>query len=175
MAGAQSNRTHCPRGHEYDAANTRIDHRGSRVCRACRRARYAESRAPRPTLAEIIWTRFDRSDGCWVWNGAPMNTGYGQYRNRLAHRLVYELLVGPIPESLTLDHLCRNRICVNPAHLEPVTFKENVLRGESLPARNARKTHCPQGHPYDEENTYVSPRGWRQCRTCIRERMRRMR
>lgn len=111
----------------------------------------------------------DSQDECWPWTGAMQGQGYGQYGKpmRLAHRISYEFFVGPIPEGLTLDHLCRNRQCVNPSHLEPVTRGENVLRGESLPARNARKTHCPKGHPYDDINTYVSPNtGWRQCKAC---------
>jgi hypothetical protein len=80
--------------------------------------------------------------------------------------LVYELLVGPVGADLTLDHLCRNRACVNPDHLEPVTIAVNVLRGESPPARNARKTHCPQGHEYTPDNTYYNQKGWRACATC---------
>jgi hypothetical protein len=92
------------------------------------------------------------------------------------HRVAYELLVGPIPEGLELDHLCRNTRCVNPEHLEPVTGRENLMRAvSSWAAKNAAKTHCPQGHPYDEENTKVKRDGGRACRACGREFMRRKR
>lgn len=106
-------------------------------------------------------------DGCWLWQGWINPGGYGRALfNRYsgqAHRLSYEIHVGPIPEGLTLDHLCRVRHCVNPAHLEPVTHRENVRRG-----RNAatKRTHCPHGHPYDEANTYINPRGDWECRAC---------
>jgi len=83
-----------------------------------------------------------------------------------AHRFGYELLVGPIPTGLTLDHLCRVRTCVNPAHLEPVSIGENVLRGDTRPAANLKKTHCPRGHAYDAANTYIARGGERHCRTC---------
>lgn len=129
-------------------------------------------------MREILLSRVS-IEGCWVWNGALDANGYGRLGGRkwstnLAHRLSYIEFVGPIPEGMTIDHLCRNRRCINPAHLEPVTIAENVMRGESLPAINARKTHCPQGHPYDDENTYRNPStGHRLCRACNRERHRR--
>ena len=107
---------------------------------------------------------------CIVWTGTTNNRGYGMIgvadKDVLAHRLAYELARGPIPEGLTLDHLCRNRICVNPAHLEPVTMRENIRRG----IKGVLTTHCPQGHAYDAENTYITESGWRVCRTCKRER-----
>ncbi|MDP9224875.1 MAG: HNH endonuclease [Actinomycetota bacterium] len=87
----------------------------------------------------------------------------------LAHRVAYELLVGPIPEGLTLDHLCRNTSCVNPQHLEPVTVRENVLRGMGWGAKNKRKTHCHRGHPFDAKNTLRIPGGTRKCRTCANQ------
>lgn len=93
-------------------------------------------------------------------------------KQRLVHRLAYAWLVGQIPAGLTLDHLCRNTVCVNPLHLEPVTHRVNVLRGQSGVAANARKTGCPQGHPFDEINTYHY-RGQRHCRTCRAEANRR--
>jgi len=141
------------------------------------RYRAKHPQRPKPTLIESLWQRFDRApDGCWVWNGSMMNEGYGVYGKRrrgesnLAHRIMYEVMVGPIPAGMTIDHLCRNRRCVNPAHLEPVSIAENVMRGESPPARNARKEACPLGHPYNAENTYMGPTGHRQCRTCNRLR-----
>jgi hypothetical protein len=93
------------------------------------------------------------------------SNGYGKSRNTSAHRVIYELLVGPIPAGLTIDHLCRNRACVNPAHMEPVTLRENILRSpSSATAVNARRTQCPRGHEYDR----ISARGYRSCSTCVR-------
>ena len=90
----------------------------------------------------------------------------------MAHRFSYELHVGPIPTGLTLDHLCRNTLCVNPAHLEPVTMRENILRGYSPSANGARATHCPHGHPYNERNTGITKtNGARFCRTCHNQRV----
>jgi hypothetical protein len=109
--------------------------------------------------------------GCWLWTGAA-NNGYGRIyvegRLLYAHRVVYEATVGPIAEGYTLDHLCRITLCVNPAHLEPVTIGENVRRG----IKGVLTTACPQGHPYDDINTRVRANGHRVCRTCHRERER---
>lgn len=113
----------------------------------------------------------DEVSGCWNWTASRNANGYGRLhfgasgKMQLAHRLAYELLVGPIPDGLVLDHLCRNRSCINPDHLEPVTDRVNILRGEGWAARAARQTHCPSGHPYDEVNTYQW-RGIRYCRAC---------
>ena len=88
----------------------------------------------------------------------------------VSHRYAYELVIGPIPKGLTLDHLCRVRGCVNPGHLEPVTQRENTLRGTSPVAANPGKTHCPSGHPYKKPHLYINKRGGRQCLTCITRR-----
>lgn len=121
--------------------------------------------------AERFFGRVDVGD-CWEWTGSRSN-GYGYFapppgdRAVGAHRWAYEHLIGAVPDGCQLDHLCRNRACVNPDHLEPVIQRTNILRGASPAARNAAKTHCPQGHPYDETNTYRSPgRSARYCRTC---------
>lgn len=116
---------------------------------------------------------FEPMTGCWLWTGALQPTGYGSMhlkgRSGRAHRAAYEALVGPIPTNLTLDHLCRTRCCVNPDHLEPVTQRENVLRGAGPWATNKRKTHCKRGHAFDEANTHVDGNGYRKCRACANE------
>jgi hypothetical protein len=126
-----------------------------------------------------FWSKVKRgtSTQCWAWQGGK-NRGYGSFfagsgcepRVVPAHRWSYEQAVGPIPTGLTLDHLCRNRACVNPAHLQPVSNRDNVLRGIGLSAQNARKTKCPKGHPLSGKNLYVDPSGRRQCRACRLER-----
>lgn len=122
-------------------------------------------------LPARLASRIARSGECWVWQGRPNNEGYGQVswhgRRTHPHRLVYELLAGPVAQGLVLDHLCRVRLCVNPAHLEQVTSRENVLRGVGPSAQNAVKTHCPSGHAYTPDNTRVR-RGRRHCAACHR-------
>jgi hypothetical protein len=126
-------------------------------------------------------------NGCWLWRRALTN-GYGQMswhedgipRRGLTHRLMYLATYGAIPDGLHLDHQCHDpqlckperaadcphRRCCNPAHLKPMTIRENVMRGGGFAPENDSKTECPQGHPYDDANTYVAPSGWRQCRIC---------
>lgn len=119
--------------------------------------------------------------GCWEWAMGRWRGGYGQIRregkNWQAHRWVYHSLIGPLTEGLVLDHLCRVTHCVNPDHLEEVTHAENILRGDGVAATNAQKTHCLRGHEYNEENTRTSGarKNHRQCRTCGRDRMRKIR
>lgn len=125
-------------------------------------------RVPLPT-APRFWERVEKTETCWLWTGAT-NGGYGQLKvNRtiaLAHRISYELHVGPIPAGLVIDHLCRVTSCVNPAHLEPVPQRINVLRGISPAAMQARQTHCKDGHEFTPENTIRDSRNKRRCRTC---------
>ena len=126
-------------------------------------------------LASRIGAKIALQEGsdCWMWKGAPRGDGYGAMRVRGQewgiHRLVYTVMVGPIPDGLTIDHLCRRPLCVNPKHLEPVTKRENTLRGFGITAQEARRTQCPQGHPYDAKNTRTH-RGKRYCRICQRVR-----
>lgn len=135
------------------------------------------------TLEDRFWSKvsFGGWDGCWLWTGAPDKDGYGRYtrQRHRPHRFAYELLVGPVPEGLVLDHVaawgCGNPACVNPLHLEPVTTRENILRGTGPTAVNAVATECVNGHPFTEENTGLRPNGWRWCRECSRLRCERWR
>lgn len=135
-----------------------------------------------PTPSEKLFKRvtFEKS-GCWLWHGNMVWNGYGYLqigaktqgnrRGIYAHRLAYELFVGPIPVGKELDHLCRIRNCVNPAHLEAVTHLENVRRGDARKSAakvHGTKTHCKHGHPFDEKNTHWRLTGGRTCRTCAR-------
>lgn len=119
-----------------------------------------------------FWTRVQITPCCWNWTGKKSGrddggSRYGQFyvdgRHRYVHQWAYEQYVGAVPVGLELDHLCRNRACVNTDHLEPVTRRENILRGTAMSARHARKTACPRGHPYDARN-----KTQRICRTCRR-------
>lgn len=178
-------KTHCPRGHEYTPENTYVQPKGSRACRAClkisRRARAQRLRRamglPDPVRLPPWQERYevDPDSGCWLWTGFVDKTGYGTRSpgagvpgSRLAHRQFYELLVGPIPPGLVIDHLCRVRHCVNPEHLEPVTQRENLLRGIGLSATKTGIVACPNGHPYENDSYYVDRGGSRRCRECAR-------
>jgi hypothetical protein len=126
---------------------------------------------PQFDLARVM-TRVEKSDSCWNWKGNITHYGYGTYGNRnfMAHRVVYQLLTGNLRQEDTLDHLCKNKGCVNPRHLEPVSLRVNVLRSDNPNAVNARKTECHKGHPFTDDNTYIHPkRGHRQCRTCRKD------
>ena len=138
----------------------------------------AQKRRP---LRERFEGRFsvNGQTGCWDWTASKRPNGYGQIgeggrycKVLYAHRVAYELYKGPIPAGLDIDHLCRNRGCVNPDHLEAVTRKVNLLRGNTIPAAKARQTHCLKGHAFDEINTRINNRGTRECKQCSRERQR---
>jgi hypothetical protein len=117
------------------------------------------------------------NSGCLLWLGAINQFGYGRAglngRRMVAHRAAFILACGPVPDELELDHLCRVRSCINPAHLEPVTKLVNVRRGIAGTAHTKRqraKTHCPAGHPYSGDNLFTRARGHRECRICMRDR-----
>ena len=152
----------------------------------------------RVPVEERFWGYVEKTPTCWRWTGWLNPDGYGSIQESptngvrgkaiRVHRFAYELLVGPIPDGLDLDHTCHtedltclggstcpHRQCVNPDHLEPVTGKENNLRGRTFGAANLAKEACTAGHPFDEANTYTTPDGRRQCRLCNRERTRRYR
>lgn len=161
----------CAAGHEYVG-----------WCRPCNaaaarryRARHYVAKPPRVWVIRPALERFvekvDATGDCWEWTGTR-SLGYGRFmvsndrHMTWAHRAAWELLVGPIPDGLQLDHLCRNRGCVNPDHLEPVTSRLNTLRSPIGAGAKARVTHCPAGHEYTAENTRRSKRNQRTCRAC---------
>jgi HNH endonuclease len=142
------------------------------------------------SVPERFWSKVDTRgpDECWPWRPPVRPDGYGSFhrdgRGVPAHRVAYELEVGPVPDGLDVDHECHNRdescpggpcahrACCNPAHLKPATRRANLLGGRTVVAAHARATHCPAGHPYDDANTYVAPSGHRFCRACKHERRR---
>jgi hypothetical protein len=132
-----------------------------------------------PRVPQRFWDKTQpQEDGCWLWSGNVTGNGYGQIeaggRKCAAHRFSYTLLVGDIGPSLTIDHLCRQPLCVNPSHLEQVTRWENVRRGNTVTGANHRKTHCFRGHALTRDNTYDFARitGSRKCKECRRAYLR---
>lgn len=137
---------------------------------------------PRTPPHQRFWPKVDTSAGlfgCWPWLANVTHDGYGLFalgrdsegrgHNIRPHRFAYQQVRGPIPDGLELDHLCKNTLCCNPAHLEPVTGAENKRRGDSFSGVNARKTHCLRGHPLAGANVRINPRGSRVCVACARE------
>lgn len=171
---------YCHRGHPFD----KVDAKGYRRCSECQRMAAARRRGglpPNPVslidrlMAKVVID----TNGCWIYGGAISSGGYGSIaanpdvrgtkaRMLKTHRVTYEHHVGPIADGLEPDHLCRVRACCNPQHLEPVTRRENVIRGVSPVAKNALATECLRGHAFSEENTYVMPTGGRVCKECRR-------
>lgn len=157
------------------AEPTRQNHSAKDTC-ACGRPKMARSKwcwSCQTAWPDRFWRRVEKTEECWNWTGQLVQ-GYGiiefNGKSRKAHRVSWEMENGPIPDDLTIDHLCRNKRCVrpHPRHLEIATVAVNVMRGFGPFAINARKTHCKHGHAFDEANTYRDPRGNRGCRTCRR-------
>lgn len=170
MGSYQARQTHCKHGHPFDLANTRY-HRGERICIACQRNRkqprgrgigYGVRRryqglSPAERLLERFVRQINWDDtDCWPFKGVVIKGGYRQFkdadgRNVLAHRWAFQYFKGPIPAGLTVDHVCCREECSNPDHLDAVTMRVNIRRGNGFGGINARKTKCPRGHVYDRE------------------------
>jgi len=129
-----------------------------------------------PKDLQRFWLKVEKTNTCWEWKGGLQGPRYGSFwfngKQIRAHRFAYELFKGEIPNGLQIDHLCRNRACVNPEHLEIVSCKENVLRGIGVCAKNSKKTHCPRGHELKEDNLdkHHLRIGQRTCKTCLNEK-----
>lgn len=184
-----ANQTHCKWGHEFTPETTyRQSGRNRRSCRTCS----GKSPLVALTTLERFWSKVDRNGPtpghcpnlgpCWMWTGRPHVSGYAylnvQGKAKRSNRLAYELLIGPIPDGLVVDHLCHNgdatcpngyqcrhRLCVNPSHLEAVPNRTNVLRGNNNAARNAARTHCIRGHELSPD-PWGQPGRKRKCDTC---------
>lgn len=124
----------------------------------------------RKSTPDDFWRRVNKSEGCWIWSGAHFWAGYARVkyhgRDGVAHRVAWILTHGPVPDGLELDHLCRNRGCVNPSHLEPVTHRENEFRGMTIIRENMLKTHCKRGHPLSGDNLFIRRVGARHYYAC---------
>jgi|GEM_PF-3165139 len=134
-------------------------------------------------VSEFFWSKVDKTPGlgkwgdCWFWTGGiSKQTGYGNCtkiigKKTTPHRIAYVLVKGPIADGLELNHECEVKRCVNPDHLEPMTHEHNMLFSDTLPGLNAKKTHCPKGHPYNQSNTYRQKNGGRVCKRCRYEKI----
>jgi hypothetical protein len=129
-----------------------------------------------PELSARFWSKVDKTGDCWIWTASKTREGYGSINIGgtlfRAHRVSWAWANGPIPDGLEMDHKCKNQSCVRIEHLEPVTHRENVLRGRGLAAINAAKTHCIKGHEFTPSNTCLRPNGKRYCRVCNQEHTR---
>lgn len=154
-------------------------HRSSWLSDAQRERFWAkiDKNGPIPDISDPLIT--SPATPCWEWTAARnSDTGYGAFvsppprkgKTAQAHRIMYMEVFGPVADGMHIDHMCRNRGCVNPEHLRCVTHQENILAGATVPAMRAKITHCPQGHEYTPENTEVSKRRQRHCKTCRRAR-----
>ena len=150
----------------------------TKICGNVRRMKNPLTDRP---LSLRFWAKVSIGVGCWIWIGGKTNAGYGKlrlgrdcgFRTELAHRIAYEMFHGPLSIGQQIDHLCRVRSCVNPEHLEPVSSRENILRGRGISAQNASKTHCHRGHPLTGDNVYVPPKrpNVRNCKACRKARV----
>lgn len=195
-AARQIIRTHCPAGHQYTTANTIIYSGGNRRCRICHNQANSDCKKRRRLRAAGVAVDYQRKNtntlddilrrikvldnGCHELLQPSEYDGYTRVsisgKIITLHRLVYEHRRGPIPDGLVLDHLCLNKSCCNPDHLEAVTNAENILRGTSAAAWFARRTHCDAGHPFFGSNLYIEPdTGARRCRECRRIKARQWR
>lgn len=147
------------------------------ACGARKMERSAKCLACYKRWPDRFWAKVEKTGTCWLWRGQVTDEGYGITsfggKNHKAHRISWEMAKGPIPDGLTLDHLCRVRACVNPVHLEPVSASENIRRGTGTHVTNARKTHCVNGHEFSPENTRKDRHGNRVCKACIKANSRR--
>lgn len=138
-------------------------------------SRFVVGHATRRSAEERFWEKVNALGCCWEWDGARKAAGYGNFapirtKTVLAHRWAWELLVGPIPDGMELDHRCKNPCCVCPDHLEVVTRQENLRRGHGAAVVNAQRTHCLHGHALLAENVRIDKRGARCCRACEQAR-----
>lgn len=170
----------CKKGHSLDEKNLYVCSRGKNNCRLCRAERAREFRRrknPDWYLPEVkkFSKKYNIVGECWLWNMSLSKDGYGSYKGRGAHRASYEFSKGQIPEGLEIDHICRNRSCVNPKHLEAVTHEENIKRGVYGDRSWVRKIHgdktqCKRGHKYSGENLRIEKRTdggiARRCKEC---------
>lgn len=126
---------------------------------------------PTNSVDKLIKEKVNKTASCWIWTGCVASNGYSKLsfesKHTSAHRVFYKWFKGPIEDGLQIDHLCRNKLCVNPDHLEAVTPKVNTLRSENIAAKNSRRTICLKNHPLAGNNLYITPDGRRQCRMCV--------